>query len=75
MSDRTAQQLTTRLAELSSVAMRSGAAATAIASLLESASVATMHAVALELQCGAPVREVPALAPARPTLVRLLDAA
>lgn len=75
MSDRTAQMLTTRLSELSSVALRSGAAPTAIASLLESASVATMHALALELQCGAPVQEAPALAPARPTLVRLLDAA
>jgi len=76
MSDRTAQLLTARLEELSSLALRSGAAAPAIARLLESASVATLHAVALDFLCGPPpVQEVRAPVAARPTLTRLLDAA
>jgi 2-methylcitrate dehydratase PrpD len=75
MRDRTPQLLAARLEELSSVALRSGAAATAIASLLESASVATLHAIALDLLCGAPVQEVRALALERPVRMRLLDAA
>jgi len=49
MGDRTARVLSARLEELAAVAERSGAAAHAIARLLEAASVATMHAVALEL--------------------------
>jgi hypothetical protein len=49
MGDRTARALSARLEELAVVAERSGAAAPAIARLLEAASVATMHAVALEL--------------------------
>jgi hypothetical protein len=75
MSDRIPQLLAARLEELSSVALRSGAAAPAIASLLESASVATLHAVALDLLCGPPVREVRALVAERPVFMRLLDAA
>jgi hypothetical protein len=69
---------TARLEELSSVAMRSGAAAPAIARLLEAASVATMHALALELLCGPPVQEPSDVRPLvvdRPVLTRLLDAA
>lgn len=74
MSDRT-QLLTTRLDELSSLALRSGAAAPAIQRLLESASIATLHAVALDLLCGPPVQETPAPAGRRLTIARLLDAA
>jgi hypothetical protein len=73
-----ARELTARLEGLSSVALRSGADAPAIALLLEAASVATMSAVALDLLCG-PALNVPAaaLVTERPTLVRtrLLDAA
>jgi hypothetical protein len=75
MSDRTPQLLAARLEQLSSVALRSGAAAPAIASLLESASVATLYAVALDLLCGPPVPEVRALVAERPVFMRLLDAA
>ena len=49
MGDRTARVLSARLEELAAVAERSGAAAAAVARLLEAASVATMNAVALEL--------------------------
>jgi 2-methylcitrate dehydratase PrpD len=49
MSDATAASLAARLEELSSVAVRSGASSAAIAQLLESASVATIHAIALDL--------------------------
>jgi hypothetical protein len=68
--------LTARLQRLSSAALRSGADAPAIARLLEAASVATMHAVALDLlyvepESAAPLRRVVE----RPALTRLLDAA
>ena len=49
MSDRISHVLSMRLEELAYIAERSGAAAPAIARLLEAASVATMHAVALDL--------------------------
>jgi 2-methylcitrate dehydratase PrpD len=49
MSDDTSASLAARLEELSSVAVRSGASSAAIAQLLESASVATIHAIALDL--------------------------
>ena len=75
MSDRTPELFAARLEELSSVALRSGAAAPAIARLLESASLATLHAVTLDLLCGAPVQEVRTLPVERPVLMRLLDAA
>jgi hypothetical protein len=76
MSDRTAQLLTTRLEELSALALRSGASAPAIARLLESASIATLHAVALDFLCGPPpVQEVRESVAERPLLTRLLDAA
>ena len=79
MSDRTSQAFAARLEELSSVALRSGAAAPAIAGLLEAASLAALHAVALDLLCGAapvpvPVPEVRNVAADRPVM-RLLDAA
>jgi hypothetical protein len=72
MSVPTAASLAARVEELSSVAVRSGASATAIARLLESASIATMHAVALDLLHGrlpqaerVPVEGHPAIAPLR----------
>jgi hypothetical protein len=49
MSERTARALSARLEELACVAERSGATGPAVARLLEAASVATMHAVALDL--------------------------
>jgi hypothetical protein len=49
MGDRTARVLSARLEELAAAAERSGAAAGAVARLLEAASVATMNAIALEL--------------------------
>jgi len=71
-----AHTLTSRLEKLSSVALRSGAAAPAIARLLESASVATLHAVALDLLCGEAMPEaLPRRLEERPAAARLLDAA
>ena len=49
MSDRIARTLSARLEELASVLERSGAAAPAVSRLLESASIATVNAVALDL--------------------------
>jgi hypothetical protein len=49
VSDLTAASLTIRLERVSSAALRSGAAPTAIARLVESAAVASTHALALEL--------------------------
>jgi hypothetical protein len=77
MSDRVAQAMVIRLEELSSAALRSGAEASAIARLLESASIATLHGVSLAYLCAepplhevaAPVRTLP------PAAARLLDAA
>ncbi len=48
-SERTAHLLAARLEQLASALERSGADATAVARLLESASLATMHAVSLDL--------------------------
>lgn len=48
-SERTERLLTQRLEELAAALERSGASADAIGRLLELASVATVHAVALEL--------------------------
>ena len=90
MSELTPELLTARLEALSTVAIRSGAAAPAIARLLEAASVATLQAVALDLLYSAPVQDALVLVPvqeevralvanrpaaARPVLTRLLDAA
>jgi hypothetical protein len=76
MSDRVAQSLVTRLDELASVALRSGADASAVARLLESASIATLHGVSLAYLCvEPPLHEVVALPEARPAAARLLDAA
>jgi hypothetical protein len=67
MGDRTARALSARLDDLATVAERSGAAAHAVARLLEAASVATMHAVALELLCApAPPRVVEPALPVEP---------
>jgi 2-methylcitrate dehydratase PrpD len=74
MSDRTARVLVNRLEELSSAALLSGADAAAVARLLESASLATLHAVSLSYLCEEPLHEVTAVAQ-RPVLTRLLDAA
>lgn len=52
MSDLTAASLTVRLERVSSAALRSGASAAAIAQLVESAAVASAHALALELLDG-----------------------
>ena len=49
MRERVAQALTVRLEQLAQIAERSGAEAPRVARLLEAASVATMHAVALDL--------------------------
>jgi hypothetical protein len=70
--------LTARLQQLSSAALRSGADAPAIAQLLEAASVATMNAVALDLLCGEPEAvATPRRVAERPrtAVARLLDAA
>jgi hypothetical protein len=76
MSDRVAQSLVTRLDELSAVALSSGADASAIARLLESASIATLHGVALSYLCAEPLLEVvPPVVRQPPVLTRLLDAA
>ena len=58
MGDRTARVLSARLEELASVAERSGAAADAVARLLEAASVATLNAVALDLLSETDAREI-----------------
>jgi hypothetical protein len=75
MSDRVAQALVNRLDELSAAALRSGAEASAVARLLESASVATLHAVSLAYLCDEPLHEVTAPVEAPPVAARLLDAA
>lgn len=65
-----------RLEELSSAALRSGAEASAIARLLESASIATLHGVSLAYLCVEPLDEVAApVLQAPPVAARLLDAA
>jgi 2-methylcitrate dehydratase PrpD len=58
MSERIARVLSARLEELAHVAERSGAAAPAVARLLEAASVATMHAVALDLLTAAQAKAI-----------------
>ena len=58
MGDRTARVLSARLEELAVAAERSGAAAPAVARLLEAASVATLNAVALELLTDAAARSI-----------------
>ena len=75
MSDLTAASLVARLEELSSVAVRSGASAAVIARLLESASVATMHAVALDLLHSKPPQMERAPVEERPAVAALRDAA
>jgi hypothetical protein len=57
-SERTIRILTARLEELGSVLQRSGASPDAVGRLLEAASVATMHAVRLELLSADRAREV-----------------
>jgi hypothetical protein len=76
MSDRAVELLTTRLDALSSAAIGSGADAPVIARLLEAASVATLHAVALDLlRRPQPAPAVQAPPAKRLSIVRLLDAA
>jgi hypothetical protein len=75
MSDRVAQSLVTRLDELSSMALRSGAEPAAIARLVESASIATLHGVSLAYLCAEPRLELAAPVEAPPAAARLLDAA
>jgi hypothetical protein len=58
MSERIARVLGARLEELAQVAERSGADAAAVAALLEAASVATMHAVALNLLSASEARAI-----------------
>jgi hypothetical protein len=76
VSDRVAQALVNRLEQLSSAALRSGADPSAVARLLESASLATLHGVSLAYLCDEPPLEVVAAGvQERPVLTRLLDAA
>ncbi|MHB8641481.1 MAG: hypothetical protein ACYDA3_01130 [Gaiellaceae bacterium] len=76
MGDRTARVLSARLEELAAVAEKSGAAAPAIARLLEAASVAAMNAVALELLSEAAMRSIwRDLEERRPVVAELRDAA
>ena len=76
MRERVALALTVRLEQLAVVAEHSGAEASRIARLLEAASVATMHAVALDLLSAPEARAIwrdaverhPVLASAQPEL-------
>jgi hypothetical protein len=76
MRERVAQALTVRLEQLAQIAERSGADAPRVARLLEAASVATMHAVALDLMSAPEARAIwraaivehPVLAQAEPKL-------
>jgi hypothetical protein len=76
MSDRVAQSLAIRHDELYTAPLRSGAEPSAIARLLESASIATLHGVALSYLCVEPLHVVtaPVEAPVAGA-ARLLDAA
>ena len=64
-SERTVRLLTLRLDELASALERSGAATGAVAHLLELASIATTHAVMLELLTSERAEEVWAAAAQR----------
>ena len=75
MSDRVAHALVNRLEQLSSAALRSGADPSAVARLLEAASLATLHGVSLAYLCDEPLHEAPTLVDAPPVAARLLDAA
>jgi len=76
MGDRIARVLGARLEELASAAERSGAAGPVVGRLLEAASVATMHAVALELLTDTAVRDIRRDVEERhPVLSELRDAA
>jgi hypothetical protein len=76
MRQRVAHALTVRLEQLAQIAEHSGAEGPRIARLLEAASVATTHAVALELLTADEARAIwrdaidrhPVLASARPRL-------
>ena len=70
-----ATALTSRLAAVASAAERSGAAAPAVARLLEAASVATVQAVALEARVLAAAETPVTAEPRRPVLADLLEAA
>jgi hypothetical protein len=58
MRERVAKALTVRLEQLAQIAERSGADAPRVARLLEAASVATMHAVALDLMSAPEARAI-----------------
>jgi hypothetical protein len=75
MGDGIADVLTARLEELASAAERSGAAAPAVARLLEAASVATMQAVALDARTVAAGDTSAAAETHRPVLSDLREAA
>jgi hypothetical protein len=76
MGDRLARVLTARLEEVASAAERTGAPPDAVARLLESAAVATMRAVALDLLTEAAAKEIWRDAETRhPVLAELRDAA
>ena len=76
MGDRIAHVLSGRLDELASAAERSGATGPVVGRLLEAASVATMHAVALEFLADTAARDSRReAAEPRPVLSELRDAA
>jgi hypothetical protein len=75
MGDRLANVLTARLEELAAAAERSGAAAPALARLLEAASVATIQAVALDARTVAAGDTSVAVETHRPVLADLREAA
>jgi hypothetical protein len=75
MGDRIANVLTARLEELAAAAERSGAAAPAVARLLEAASVATMQAVALDARTVAAGDTSVGAEEHRPVLADLREAA
>jgi|tagenome__1003787_1003787.scaffolds.fasta_scaffold20824241_2 hypothetical protein len=70
-----ATALTARLADVASAAERCGAAAPAVARLLEAASVATMQAVALEARALVADETPVAVQRRRPVLADLREAA
>jgi hypothetical protein len=75
MGDRIATVLTARLEVLAAAAERSGAAAPAVARLLEAASVATLQAVALDARTVAAGDTSVAAEKHRPVLADLREAA
>jgi hypothetical protein len=76
MEDRIARVLGSRLEELATAAERSGAAAPIVGRLLEAASIATMHAVALELLTEEVARDIwRSVEERHPLLAQLRDAA